>query len=121
MGQVLHGRARTTEEIRREIQNSQESLKVLAKRYGINEKTVLKWRHRKSVHDAPMGPKNPHSTVLTPEEEAACSFPATNPIALGRLSLCLAGRNSPFDQIQLASLLPAPRHQPVAQASSKAR
>ena len=72
MGQVLHGRARTTEEIRREIQNSQESLKVLAKRYGINEKTVLKWRHRKSVHDAPMGPKNPHSTVLTPEEEAAC-------------------------------------------------
>ena len=33
---------------------------------------VSKWKHRDFVHDMPMGPKNPHSTVLTREEEAAC-------------------------------------------------
>jgi len=34
MGQVLHGFATTTEAVRRAIQNSQESLRALAKRYG---------------------------------------------------------------------------------------
>ena len=36
MGQVLHGCATTTEAVRRAIQHSQESLMVLAARYGIN-------------------------------------------------------------------------------------
>ena len=71
MGQVLHGCARTTEATRREIQNSQESLRALAKRYGINPKTVAKWRKRETAADAAMGPKNPRSTVLTEGEEAA--------------------------------------------------
>ena len=70
MGQVLHGSATTTEAVRRAIQNSQESLRVLAKRYGINQKTVIKWKGRTSVADVPTGPKNPKSTVLTIEEEA---------------------------------------------------
>jgi hypothetical protein len=35
MGQILHGSATTTEAIRRAIQHSQESLRALAKRYGI--------------------------------------------------------------------------------------
>lgn len=35
MGQILHGCARTTEAIRHAIQNSQESVKALAVRYGI--------------------------------------------------------------------------------------
>jgi hypothetical protein len=43
---------------------------VLAKRYGINPKTVAKWRKRKSVADLPTGPKEPRSTVLSVEEEA---------------------------------------------------
>jgi hypothetical protein len=46
MGQVLHGSATTTEAVRRAIQNSQESLRALSKRYGINQKTVAKWKHR---------------------------------------------------------------------------
>ncbi|MBY5775195.1 IS481 family transposase, partial [Rhizobium leguminosarum] len=49
MGQILHGSATTTEAIRRAIQNSQASLRVLAKRYGINQKTVAKWRKRTST------------------------------------------------------------------------
>ena len=72
MGQVLHGSASTTAAVRRAIQASQESLNALAARYDINPKTVVKWKMRRHVEDAPMGPKKPRSTVLTPEEEAAC-------------------------------------------------
>ena len=71
MGQILHGSARTTAAVRRAIQHSQESLNVLAERYGINQKTVAKWRKREFVHDSPMGPKEAHSPVLSLEEEAA--------------------------------------------------
>lgn len=70
MGQVLHGSATTTEAIRRTIQNSQESLRTLAKRYGINQKTVAKWKKRTSVADLPTGPQEPRSTILSLEEEA---------------------------------------------------
>lgn len=70
MGQVLHGSATTTEAVRRAIQHSQESLRALAKRHGINQKTVAKWKKRTSVADVPTGPREPKSTVLTVEEEA---------------------------------------------------
>ncbi len=70
MGQVLHGSARTTAAVRRAIQHSQESLRSLAKRHGINLKTVAKWKKRTSAADQRTGPKAPHSTVLSTEEEA---------------------------------------------------
>lgn len=72
MGQVLHGSARTTAAVRRAIQHSQESLNTLAERYGVNPKTVAKWKKRTFAHDAPMGPKEPASTILTKEAEAMC-------------------------------------------------
>ena len=67
MGQILHGCATTTEAVRRAIQNSQESLRALAKRYGINQKTVAKWKQRETVADLPTGPKEAKSTVLSIE------------------------------------------------------
>ncbi len=70
MGQILHGGATTTAAVRRAIQHSQESLRALAKRYGINPKTVEKWKKRTSTTDLKTGPKAPKSTVLTTEEEA---------------------------------------------------
>ena len=70
MGQVLHGSATTTEAVRRAIQLRQESVRVLAKRYGISPTTVQKWRKRSSTADAKMGPKEVRSSVLTAEEEA---------------------------------------------------
>jgi transposase-like protein len=70
MGQVLHGSARTTAAVRRAIQHSQASLRSLAKRYGINQKTVAKWKKRTFAADQRTGPKAPHSTVLSTEEEA---------------------------------------------------
>ena len=51
MGQVLHGSAKTTHAIRGELQRSQASVASLAKRFSINEKTVLKWRKRQSVEE----------------------------------------------------------------------
>jgi len=70
MGQILHGRATTTHAIRTAIQRSKAPLKDLAMQYGLNQKTVAKWRRRSFVHDVPMGPKAPRSTVLSAEEEA---------------------------------------------------
>ena len=70
MGQVLHGSATTTEAVRRAIQLRQESVRALAKRYGVSPTTVQKWRKRSTTTDVRMGPKEPRSTVLTVEEEA---------------------------------------------------
>jgi transposase InsO family protein len=70
MGQVLHRGATTTEAIRRAIQHSQESLRVLARRHGINSKTVAKWRKRSSVADLPTWPRAPRSTGLSLAQEA---------------------------------------------------
>jgi len=42
----------------------------MAARYHINVKTVAKWRKRMFVEDSSMGPRQPHSTVLTAEQEA---------------------------------------------------
>lgn len=64
MGQILHGSAKTTHAVRSELQRSQASVANLARQYGINEKTVLKWRRRQSVEDMPMAPKERRSTML---------------------------------------------------------
>ncbi|MFG1422813.1 IS481 family transposase [Roseixanthobacter liquoris] len=71
MGQVLHGSAKTTHALRAELQRSKAPVAELARRYGVNEKTVKKWRSRPTVEDAPMGPKERRSSVLSAIEEAA--------------------------------------------------
>lgn len=90
MDQVPHASARTTPSVRQAIQASTESLAKLAVRYGLNEKTVAQRRGRITTQDAPMGPKNPASTVLSLLEEATavtfrphirncCSMTASTP------------------------------------------
>ena len=74
MGQILHGSARTTAAVRRAIQDSQESLRALAKRHGVNQKTVAKWRQRRSLADLKTGPKEPRSTVLSIEERGGSVY-----------------------------------------------
>jgi len=70
MGQILHGSATTTHAVRAAIQRSQASATELSRTYGINPKTVLKWRKRATVEDRKTGPTDPRSTVLNREEEA---------------------------------------------------
>ena len=72
MGQVLHGSAKTTHAVRAAIRRSKATIAELAATHGVNPKTVMKWRQRQSVEDLPMGPRSPHSTVLSIEEEALC-------------------------------------------------
>ena len=52
------------------IQNSEASLRALSARYGINQKTVAKWRKRTSVADLPTGPTDAKSTVLSVDDQA---------------------------------------------------
>jgi transposase-like protein len=56
------------------IQQSQDSIAKLAKRYDLNLKTVAKWKQRTHVEDAPMGPKQPRSTVFSQEEALIAAF-----------------------------------------------
>jgi transposase InsO family protein len=70
MAPGLHGSARTTPRVRAELQRSQEATRTLAARYGLNPKTVAKWRRRRSTADARMGPSRPRRSVLTEAEEA---------------------------------------------------
>ena len=72
MGQVLHGSATTTHAVRAAIQRSKATIADLSARYGVNPKTVIKWRNRSSVEDLPMGPNEVRSTVLSVAEEALC-------------------------------------------------
>src|SRR4051794_7754918 len=70
MATGLHGSARTTPRVRAELQASQETARTLASHYGLNPKTVAKWRRRTTTADQSMGPAKPRSTVLTEAEEA---------------------------------------------------
>lgn len=75
MGQILHGNARTTEAIRREIRHSKESIAKASVRFNVNPKTIIKWKKRDDTKDLPMGPKKIKSTVLSEaEEEAIVTF-----------------------------------------------
>ena len=47
----------------------QASVRALARRYSISPTTVQKWRKRETVTDKPMGPTDPHSSVLSIDEE----------------------------------------------------
>ena len=46
MASVLHGSARTTPRIRAELKAAKAPARLLATQYGLNVKTVLKWRNR---------------------------------------------------------------------------
>ena len=102
MGQVLHGSATTTAAVRRAIQHSQESLRVLARRYGINPKTVAKWKRRTSVVDLPTGPAEAKSTVLSVEDEAIIvAFRQHTPLPIATRA-SRAGSGSPAQHRQHA-------------------
>jgi transposase len=64
-----HSRATTTPRVRRAIQESEEKNIILAKRYGVNRKTIAKWKARDVTSDERMGPKNPRPSLLSQEDE----------------------------------------------------
>ena len=52
------------------LQRSKVSVHELSEHYGTNPETVRKWCKRSSVEDAPMGPRERRSMLLSPEEKA---------------------------------------------------
>ena len=66
------GSATTTEAVRRAIQHSQESLSGACEGYGVNPKTVAKWKARSSAGST-ADRTQPRSTVLSAEEEAVAA------------------------------------------------
>lgn len=92
MGQVLHKRATTTHAIRAAIQRSEATVAALAAQYNLTAKTVLKWKRRDSVEDAPMGAKRLR-TVLTPmDEELICTFRSKTQLPLDDCFIALKER-----------------------------
>jgi hypothetical protein len=70
MTKKRHPSSRTTPAMRRQIQESSESSRSLARQFGVNPKTIAKWRGRSTLAAMPMGPKHPVSSVLSEAEEA---------------------------------------------------
>ena len=71
MEQLLYKSTVTTPAIRKAIQESNESISRLVKRYGIGRSTVVKWKNRSDTEDRKLWRRNPKSTVLSRREEVA--------------------------------------------------
>ena len=75
MGSLHHANAMTTVRIRKEIQDSKETITALAERYHVNFNTILRWKNADSIEDGKSGPKELRSTVLIEaEEQVICEF-----------------------------------------------
>ncbi len=121
MGTSLHGAARTTPRVRAEFQASQESTRALAARYGVNAKTVAKWRKHTSTLDRPMGPSQPKSTVLTEIEEAiVVEFRRRTLLPLDDVLGCLRETIQAVPQ-RAPSLPAAARHLAIAEERGERR
>lgn len=66
---VYHPKAKTNAHLRKLIKESGENSRVLANRFGLNPKTVLKWRRRDVLHDKPYGAKTHHSVLSLWEQK----------------------------------------------------
>jgi hypothetical protein len=73
----------------------------LAAHYGLNAKTVRKWRKRTTTADEPIGPKTPKSTVLTPAEEAIVV--ALRQKTLLPCTMCLVASRTPSRRLAQTS------------------
>ena len=115
MGQVLHGSARTTEAVRRAMQLRQESVRALAKRYGISPTTVQKWRKRGRPRATPDGAEG--GSLDRADAGGGGDhrrLPPAHAAAARRLPLRPAAHHPAPDPLEPASLPAAARHQSAA-------
>ncbi|ETZ07421.1 transposase [Holospora obtusa F1] len=89
MGSILHGNAKTTLRVRKEIQNSMESAAEIAKRLGLNIKTVLKWKKADCIEDKRSGPAQPKSVLSATEQEIVCEFRRVSKLPLDDVYIAL--------------------------------
>ena len=109
MGQVLHSSATTTQAVRRAIQNSQESLRTLAKRYGINQSKDR--RKMEETYFSRWSYNRPKESslkrVIAWRWGGNCCFSKTHFVAARRLPLCIAAEYSLSDTLVVTPLLTA--------------
>ena len=74
MGNLLHANAKTTPRIRKEIQESKESIAKLAIKYNLNPKTVHRWKRDTSTEDKKSGAKKIRSSLSDIEQQIVCEF-----------------------------------------------
>ena len=74
MGNLLHANAKTTPRIRKEIQESKETIDKIAEKYSINRKTVIYWQKAGTTEDKRSGPKNPKSSLSEMEQQVLVAF-----------------------------------------------
>lgn len=70
----LHANATTTPKMRAYIQNSTASVAQLAAELGVHEKTVRRWRSRKTTEDRSSRPKTVRTSFTPVEEELICEL-----------------------------------------------
>ena len=85
MGQAFHGNATTTAAVRQAIRHSQASLRAPARRYGINQNTVAKWKRGSSLASAGSGSRSGTADELG------------NPARLAMPDECLARNPAEWD------------------------
>lgn len=74
MGTILHANAKTTPRIRKEIQESNESIAKLALKYNLNPKTVHRWKRDTVTTDKKSGAKIIRSSLSLMEQQVVCEF-----------------------------------------------
>ena len=89
MVSILHANAKTTPRVRKEIQESQESIAALAKRLHLNPKTVHKWKRADAVDDRRSGPQRPRSALSDAEQRIVCEFRRVTKLPLDDVFLAL--------------------------------
>ena len=92
MGSVHHANAKTTVRVRKEIQESKESIAKLAMRYNLNPKTVAKWRKAEGSDDGRSGPKKPKSSLSEREQQIICEVRRVTQFPLDDLFIMLKDR-----------------------------
>ena len=122
MGQFLHGSARTTEAVRRALQLRQESVRALARRYGVSPTTVQKWRKRETTTDARWGRRSRargcsplrRRRSSSPSAVTRCCRSMTASMACSRASRASRGR-----RCTAASSVTASAACPISEATSR--
>ena len=116
MGQVLHGCATATEAVRRAIRHSQESVRALAGRHGINQVEETDVRLR-----SPTGPKDAGSTVPIVEDKGVIHcFPQAYAFAARQLPLRASAVNSASERSSLHRYLQRHRISRLPQVEGEA-
>src|SRR3546814_16629055 len=86
--------------------------------YGINQKTVAKWKKRTAVKDLPTGPKDVHSTVLSIEDEAIIvAFRKHTLLPLADCLHALQATNPHLTRSSLHRCLPRHRIRPLPEVT----